>query len=122
MRRALIFLLSLGVILGYGGAIASARWHAGHGGCEHSRFDDRFHHPGFDRFGDDRFDRERQAQPQPQQAAVPQTVVVQPAAAAAAPAPQIFVIMPGATAPQAVPTQIVVPQVTQPLSQAAAVH
>jgi hypothetical protein len=98
-----MFLLSLGVIFGYGGAIASARWHAHHG-CdgrwgEHSRFEDR-------RFDDQLGQR---AQPTPQ----PQTVVVQPAAPAAAPAPQIFVIMPGAAAPQAV-TQVAAPVVATP--------
>lgn len=113
LRRPLMFLLSLGVIFGYGGAIASARWHARHHDCgdrwgSHGRIDDRFQHP------DLRFDTEPQRTqaapapaPVPQQ---PQTVVVQPAAAPAAAAPQIFFIMPGATAPQAV-TPVAVPAV-----------
>ena len=132
MRRGLIFLLSCGVIFGYGGAIASARWHHQHGGCEgrweRGQYDDRFHHgpwghPGYGS-GEDRFGDERFAPPAPAAAPAPapQTVVVSPAAAAPAPAPQIFVIMPGAQGqPYPVPAQVVVqPQTTTPA--AAAVH
>jgi len=134
MRRGLIFLLSCGVIFGYGGAIASARWHHQHGGCEgrweRGQYDDRFHHgpwghPGYgsgeDRFGDERFAPPAPAAA-PAPAPAPQTVVVSPAAAAPAPAPQIFVIMPGAQGqPYPVPAQVVVqPQTTTPA--AAAVH
>jgi hypothetical protein len=114
-RRPLMFLLSLGVVFGYGGAIAGAHYRAHHGCPErwghHARFDDRAwgDRAGdrFDRFDDrdGRFDRQR-AEPErtaaPAATPQPQTVVVQPSAPAAAPAPQIFFIMPGATAPQAV--------------------
>lgn len=100
MRFALMAILGLGVVGGYGSAIArAAHWrhggcHAGGGGWHEGRWGSRF----------------AEARSEVKQAApAPQTVVVQPAAAPAAPAPQIYVIMPGA---QGVPAQpVVVPQV-----------
>jgi hypothetical protein len=110
-RRPLMFLLSLGVVFGYGGAIAGAHYRAHHGCPErwghHGRYDGASYGGRFDRFGDrdGRFEQ-RRAEPElvaaPAATPQPQTVVVQPSAPAAAPAPQIFFIMPGATAPQAV--------------------
>lgn len=97
MRRTLLLgLLGFGIFAGYGSAIASARWHARHhgGGCD-SRWDRH-----------SRFERTRPAEavtPAPAPVIVPQ--------AAAAPAPQVFVItVPGASAaPAAVPQVITVP-------------
>lgn len=111
MRRPLLVLLGFGVIAGYGSALAHARHHGG--GC-HSRWSEhseRFEHPGFDRF-------ERRDEPRPVAAPVaPQTVVVPQAAPAAAPAPQIFVIMPGApSAPQVV--TVPVPAAAAPVTPA----
>lgn len=107
MRFALMGLLALGVVGGYGSAIARAA-HGG-GGC-HSRggwHDARWQDS---RFGS-RFDDARDVK---QAAPVPQTVVVQQPAPAAAPAPQIFVIMPGAQAAPAQPQTIVVPTIAVP--------
>jgi hypothetical protein len=109
-RRPLLFLLSLGVIFGYGGAIASARWHARSADCgdrwgHHGRSGDRF-----ERYSH-RFDAEparTQAAPPPQPQ--PQTVVVQSPAPTAAAAPQIFFIMSPTAAPQVV-TPVAVPVV-----------
>ncbi len=88
-RRILMLLLGMGVFFGYGGAIASASWHAHHHECGAS-----YGH----RWGQPRFEPAEVA-PAPAQ---PQTVVVQPAAAPPAAAPQVFIIMPGATSPQVV--------------------
>ncbi len=114
-RRALIVLLSFGVLFGYGSSFASARWHMRqHAECEHSRWSERARWD--DRFGD-RFAEPRVAPAPtiaPQQ---PQTVIVQSPAPAAAPAPQIFVIMPGATSP--VPAQLVQAPAAAPAPQAA---
>ena len=97
-------LLGLGVVFGYGGALASFRHHArGHEcgsgweanrGWGHGRWDERG--GGFER-------SERAAQVAP--------IIVQAPAPVAAPAaapvvtPQVFVIMPGAT--QAVPAAVI---------------
>jgi hypothetical protein len=102
MRRTLLLgLLGFGIFAGYGSAIASARWHARHhgGGCE-SRWGG--HHGRFDR--GERFEREA-----PTPTATPAPVIVPQAAAA--PAPQVFVItVPGASpAPAAAPQVITVP-------------
>lgn len=96
MRRVLLVLLGFGVFAGYGSAIASARWHARHGGggCE------------------SRWSRTAALeQPRPAAAPAPQTVVVPQAAPAAVPAQQIFLIMPGAqaAAPAAAPQVITIP-------------
>ena len=97
MRRVLLVLLGFGVFAGYGSAIASARWHARHGGggCE------------------SRWSRTSEfEQSRPAAAPVPQTVVVPQAAPAPAPAAQqIFLIMPGAqaAAPAAAPQVITIP-------------
>lgn len=116
MRRPLLLaLLGFGVVAGYGSAFAhAARWHHGGGGC-HARWSER----GFERFGRPDWRDERATPPAP--VAAPQTVVVpQAAPAPAAPAPQVFVIMPGAQpAPQVVtvpvpaaPAQAPVPAAT----------
>ena len=94
-RRVLMLLLGMGVLFGYGGAIASASWHmrhAHHHGCGASN--ER-------RWGTDRFEPATQAPA----AVQPQTVVVQPAAPVLAAPPQVFIIMPGAS-PQVVPAQV----------------
>jgi hypothetical protein len=110
MRFALMGILALGVVGGYGSAIARAA-HGG-GGC-HSRggwHDARWQDS---RYGP-RFEEAREEVKQAAPAAAPQTVVVQQPAPAAAPAPQIFVIMPGAQAAPAQPQTIVVPTVAVP--------
>lgn len=84
MRRNIaILILGMGVVFGYGGAFAHATGHWRHH-CGH--WDES-------RWG--RGERETSAPTSP--SAPPQTVVVQPAPAAAPPA-QVFVIMPGSTA------------------------
>jgi hypothetical protein len=112
-RRALIVLLSFGVFAGYGSAFASARWHMRHHAeCEHGRWNE--HARWDDRFGD-RFAEPRSVPAPTVAPQQPQTVVVQSPAPAAAPAPQIFVIMPGAASP--VPAQLVqapAPQAANP--------
>lgn len=95
MRRIAIVLLSLGVFLGYGSAIARASWHYRHGG-------------GHGCHGWSRYDRgaerdfERRAAPAVSAPApapqVPQTVVVQ-SPPPAAPAPVYIVVTPGAAPP-----------------------
>lgn len=91
MRRVLLVLLGFGVFAGYGSAIASARFHHRHQGesCGWSR----------------EYQRPEEARPA---VAPPQQTIVVPAAAPA-PAQQIFLIMPGAQAAQAVPQVITVP-------------
>jgi hypothetical protein len=84
-------LLALGVVFGYGGAFASFRHHAYE--C-HSRWEQN----------EGAWRNERLTP-----AAAPAPVVVQAPAAPAAAAPQIFIIMPGAS--QAVPA-VVVPATT----------
>lgn len=98
MRRPLMFLLTLGVIFGFGSGFAQLhRWR--HGGCNDWR-DGRWSDA---RYGSD-WRTARDFQPEVKApAATPQTVVVQPSAPAAAPAPQVFVIMPqGVATPQVV--------------------
>jgi len=98
MRFALMGILALGVVGGYGSAIARAA-HGG-GGC-HSRggwHDARWQ----DSRSGSRFED------------VKQTLVVQQPAPPAAPAPQIFVIMPGVQAAPAQPQTIVIPTVAVP--------
>jgi len=87
-----MFLLTLGVIFGFGSGFAHLhRWR--HGGC-HDWRDGRWS----DTRGVSDWREARDAQPAP--AATPQTVVVPPSAA---PAPQVFVIMPqGVATPQVV--------------------
>ena len=105
MRRVLLVLLGFGVFAGYGSAIASARWHARHGGeggCQ-SRWS-----RGYDR--NDRDDARPVVAPvvaPPQQMQASPTIVVPQAAPA--PAQQIFLIMPGASTVQGQPQIITVP-------------
>lgn len=107
MRKPLIVLLGLGVIAGYGSAIAGARhrWHHGYeGGCD-SRWSQRW---------------ERPAPvapvvtapapapapvpaPVPQQQLVPQIIIVQPQAVPAAQAPTVIVQPPSQEKPAAKP-------------------
>ncbi|MBL8938461.1 MAG: hypothetical protein JNM69_28095 [Archangium sp.] len=113
MRFALMGLLALGVVGGYGSAFAhAAHWRA-HGGCHGQQMGGW--HDG--RFQDDRWGNrfeERAEVKQAAPAAQPQTVVVQSPAPAAAPAPQIYVIMPGAQqAPAVQPQTIVIPAAVQ---------
>jgi hypothetical protein len=111
MRFALMGILALGVVGGYGSAIARAA-HCG-GGCS-SRAG---WHDG--RLSDSRWGH-RFEQPRDevkQTAAAPQTVVVQQPVPAA-PAPQIFVIMPGTQPSAAQPQTIVVPTVAVPAAAA----
>ncbi len=98
MRRVLIVLLGFGVFAGYGSAIASARWHGHHGGggCESRE----------GRWGRG-YDREEVRTPAAPAPAAPQTIVMPQAAAA--PAQQIFLIMPGAQGASAAPQVITVP-------------
>ncbi len=107
-RRPLMVLLGLGVVFGYGGALASFRHH---GGGECHRWEDR---SDWQR-GDPRADRFN-ASP-PSQAAAP--VIVQAPAAPQSPVvtPQVFIIMSGAT--QAVPAvvQTVVAPAAAPKSE-----
>lgn len=108
MRFALMGILALGVVGGYGSAIARAA-HGG-GGC-HSRggwHDTRWQDSRYGSRFEEARDEVKQAAP------APQTVVVQQPAPAAAPAPQIFVIMPGAQAAPAQPQTIVVPTIAVP--------
>ena len=94
-RRVLMLLLGMGVLFGYGGAIASASWHMRH-----------LHHHGCGSSSDHRWGPDRFAPATVAPAAAqPQTVVVQSAAAVPAAPPQVFIIMPGAS-PQVVPTQV----------------
>lgn len=112
MRRVLIVLLGFGVFAGYGSAIASARWHGRHGGAGCESREGRWGR-GFER-------EEVRTVAAPAPAAVaPQTIVMPQAAAA--PAQQIFLIMPGAqgaTAPQVitVPVQAAPAQAPAPAS------
>lgn len=109
MRRFLMVFLGLGVIFGFGSGIASVRYRMHHG-C-HDWRDGRY----ADARGDWRGWREARDL-QPEVKAAPQTVVVQPQAAPApaAPAPQVFVIMPqgAAPAPQVVTVPVPTPVVT----------
>jgi hypothetical protein len=105
-RRLLSVFLGLGVLFGFGSGFASLAWHARHGGgwdrggC-HGRHGD---------WGEEGLRSAAPAAPQAQ----PQTVVVQPAAPAAAPAPQVFIIMPGAAPQAAVPVVAATPVATSP--------
>jgi hypothetical protein len=107
-RYALMAVLAMGVVGGYGSAVARVAYWRTHGGCHsaggwhESRWQDRWGPRG-----DERAEVKQQA-PAPQ----PQTVVVQPAAAAPAPAPNVFVIMPGAQPTQ--PQTVVVPALAVP--------
>ncbi|MCU0695149.1 MAG: hypothetical protein MUC96_01320 [Myxococcaceae bacterium] len=101
MRYALMAVLAMGVVGGYGSAFARMAHHA-RGGC----------HGGASWNGGGWHDaRWREAgrfeEPVVKAAPAPAPVVVQ---APAAPAPQIVVIMPGAT-PAAAPQTVVVPAV-----------
>ena len=98
MRRVLIVLLGFGVFAGYGSAIASARWHGHHGGGGCESREGRWGR------GYDREEVRTLAAPAP---AAPQTIVMPQAAAA--PAQQIFLIMPGAQGASAAPQVITVP-------------
>ena len=107
MRRILLVLLGFGVFAGYGSAIASARWHARHGGggCE-SRWSQRY--------------QRDEARPAVAPAPAPQTIVMPQAAPAPAPTQQIFLIMPGAQAAPGVPQVITVPMPAAAPAQAPA--
>ena len=104
MRRVLLVLLGFGVFAGYGSAIASARWHARHGGeggCQ-SRWS-----RGYDRNDRDDATPAVAPTPAPQQMQASPTIVVPQAAPA--PTQQIFLIMPGASTVQGQPQVITVP-------------
>ncbi len=115
MRYALMGLLAFGVVGGYGSAIARAAYWRG--ACHGSAWQEG--HGGRHGFGPHRFEEARE---EPKAVAQPQTVVVQQPAPAAAPAPQIFVIMPGGAQPAAVqPQTIIVPATVAPAVQASPV-
>ncbi|MFT3706189.1 MAG: hypothetical protein QM817_00855 [Archangium sp.] len=105
-RRILLVLFGFGIFAGFGSGIASARWHARHGGgCDGRWNNDRF---------SERWNRndEPNAVVAPAPVTTPvQNVVVPSAPAPAAPAPQVFVITvpSGAAAPAAAPQIITVP-------------
>lgn len=105
MRRpVLMFLLSLGVLFGFGSGIASLRYRMHHG-CHSDWRGDRWS----DARGDWRRARDADVKA-PAPAPQPQTVVVQSPAPAAAPAPQVFVIMPqGVATPQVVTVPVPTP-------------
>lgn len=103
-RYALMAVLAMGVVGGYGSAVARVAYWRTHGGCHAGG---GWHESRWGTRDDERAEVKQQA-PAPQ----PQTVVVQPAAPAAAPAPNVFVIMPGAQTAQ--PQTVVVPTVAVP--------
>jgi hypothetical protein len=108
MRYALMGLLAVGVVGGYGSAIARVAYWKGacHGAAGYH--DGRF---GEGRFGSRFQDRAEVKQVAAPAQAQPQTVVVQQPAPAPQAAPQIFLIMPGAQAAPSQPQTIVVPAV-----------
>lgn len=111
MRYALMAVLALGVVGGYGSAIARAAYWRG--ACHASAGGHGWH--GGD-WREARWQERRdEVKVEPKAAPQPQTVVVQQPAPAPAAAPQIFLIMPGAQ-PQAVAPQTVV--VPMPVTQA----
>ena len=116
MRYALMGLLAMGVVGGFGSGIARVAYWKGacHGaaGYHDGRFGDgRFG----SRFQDPRAEVKQAAAPAPAQ---PQTVVVQQPAPAPQAAPQIFLIMPGAQPAPSQPQTIVVPAVAVQPQQA----
>jgi hypothetical protein len=98
-RRALMLLLGMGVVFGYGGAFASASWHLRH-------------HHDCGAWSDRQWEHGRPGAEAPAPAPQPQTVVVQPAAAPPAAGSQVFIIMPGASSPQVVQAQPATPPAT----------